>query len=501
MKKIITIIIISLLTLSMYSQTVKKEYYDYRQTQIMAQYQVNSVGEKHGWFKGYDKQGVLIAEYNFKNNLWEGLNKEYSTWSGSRQLTKSETYKAGVLNGPAIYYMEGTVVEGKGNYINGEKDGKWYRIYSYSYDDIKRFHEIDGKLKDFVSSEDIYSMGKVVNPENGEVKEYFYPSKKLRSIVNYKESYKFGKNIWYYPTGAIETEELFEEKGHLVYSKTYYINGNLKESRTLVNNVEVFEAYYKDGSPTRATENILLEKQKYEAQVVKKQKYDEALIEFKNKNYSKAYDLYKEAGSKKEADAMWYLNSAKDYFEKLEYNSTLFQIGKAILENPAIEKESIIIEFKEEVYTKYLPELNDVFIKLAKTYDVDLMYKWLVSIKPVLKDVDYLRYEKLTNDTKLRFDHLITLDNEVDTFFANFNKMDVYSKNKLELISKSKKIIVDYINVFRLEKEYEVAIIKGKKVVDSISIILGYDEDKCKQLKKELKDIDNPEQIKAILKI
>ncbi|MBI2279157.1 MAG: hypothetical protein HYU68_00465 [Bacteroidetes bacterium] len=562
MKKILTILIISLLTLNLSSQTVKKEYYDYRQTQLMAQFQVNSVGEKHGWFKGYDKQGVLIAEYNFKNNLWEGLNKEYSTLSGSRQLTKSETYKAGVLNGPAIYYMDGNVVERKGNYINGEKDGKWYRIYSYSYDDIKRFHEIDGKLKDFVSSENIYSMGKVVNPESGEVREYFYPSKILRSILNYKESLKFGKNIWYYPTGAIETEELFEEKGHLVYSKTYYINGNLKESRTFVNNEEVYEGYNKDGTPTRAMENIQLKKQE---EIKAKEDAIKAKIKVEKINradsllykgyFDEAIKLYKEVNvntselEKFESFSNEY-GTEKISFESFErqYNAMKMDLMSknqygyckwiySDLEayylkglNRANEimlagyyDEAIIAYTRTGVSTEILKKFDENYqsYKKQKTTIYELQNEYNCCIRPYFKQLEFQRNycDNVLKKEKGEIEDIGSFNDNIKKYFNSLdtiltltkpsilvdangkaimkttypNGKDVYLKTKLVLDQYAK----DY--VFSKEPvEKEGFELKMKNLIELLSKI---PESEWKDLNKQLKKVDDPEQIKAILKI
>ena len=502
MKKLCTVLLISLWTLQVYSQTVKTEYYDpYSKTLIMAKYQVNSVGEKHGWFKGYDKQGVLITEYNFKNNLMDGLNKEYATYTGSRTLEKSETYKNGELDGPAVYYMNGTIIEGKGNYVNGKKDGKWYRIYSYSYDDIKRFHEIDGKLKDFVSSEEIYSMGKIVNPESGEVKEYFYPSKKLRSILNYKESFKFGKCIWYYPTGAIETEEMYGEKGRLIYSKTFYVNGNLKEYSGTKDGVEHFEQYSKDGSQTRTMEKMTRVRENLINEKLFLQKGDSCfsinkLTEAKD-YYLKAKESYTQAGK----TDYRYLNPSPlgDQKKKIIESIDEGKYHEALNKSKLLKTEGDN-SFYNIVYSNYIKWLDTNFDTWAQSYDAKTMNAWLPSMKADLTSNDYQKFETQTKETEDSYKKIQDLDGKMKVAFESLG-VTTYGKFKLAVIEKAKSVIEKYSEEYALELTFDGMMQKGQKVIDAINKVINYTDDESKEFSKQLKNIDDLEQIKTILKI
>lgn len=100
MVKYLILLIFSSLSISVFSQKVVKEFYDpWTKTKLMAEYQVNTSGEKHGWFKGYDQQGVLILENNYKNNLYNGLNKEFTTVYGKRVIASEKNYLNGLLHG------------------------------------------------------------------------------------------------------------------------------------------------------------------------------------------------------------------------------------------------------------------------------------------------------------------------------------------------------------------------------------------------------------------
>jgi len=265
----------------------------------MAEYQVNSVGEKHGWFKGYDQQGILVYEYNYKNNLWDGVNKEYSTYTGSRTLSQSETYKAGVLNGPAIYYAgdgsyKGRFVKAQGSHKDGERDGDWVLMESFdSYgwsDDIK-------KAAQYTKGTFRYIDGEIVYPD-GEFKAYYYPSEKTYFIGSYLNGKMVGDHIQYNPDGTIKTQQHFD-----------------------------------------TAEEIALKKQN-ELKII-----DSALVAIEKEEFTKAEAFFKSIKYNDASNAMNYLVKAKKFSEEKNYKASIENIthaysGYSDQTEPPIPRES-----------------------------------------------------------------------------------------------------------------------------------------------------------------
>ena len=173
----------------------------------MAEYQVNAVGEKHGWFKGYNQEGVIVYEYNYKNNLQDGLNKEYSVYGG-RKLAQTETYKAGVLHGPAVYYFDGTGIREKGSYKEGEYHGEWLVIKMLAIDRSAYSDEIK-KGTQYLKETYYYDKGKRVYPD-GEIKAYYHPSNTLYSVERYFNGKPTGDHVWYNPDGTVSRQHHFD---------------------------------------------------------------------------------------------------------------------------------------------------------------------------------------------------------------------------------------------------------------------------------------------------
>ena len=470
MKKLIAILIISLLTLNLYSQTVKKEYYDYRQTQIMAQYQVNSVGEKHGWFKGYDQQGVVVYEFNYKNNLFNGINKEYSTSNGSRQLTKSETYKDGVLNGPAIYYSGFGVIVNQGNYIDGKENGKWLVLKLFSIYNNSLYYSLskeDQQKYTYVGGYYNYVEGQVVYPD-GESKFYYYPSEKIYAIENYQGGKKSGDCIYYKPDGSILGEQHFDT-------------------------AEDIEA-----------------KKKNELEII-----DSALTALKKHEFDVAASYFEKINSTTDVDIMNKLSKAKKLQKEKNYYYSLVEIKNALkgIQNP------IISDYYNEVYNLLVLELNDEIEKFAKNLDVEGMKNLLKSYSNVLTNDNKTKYELLISKTQVEFQEAIAIETKGFLLYDNYIKGNVVQKQTLFvdadgkpimkddyprgefLYLKSKLIIDKYRMNFLQELENKKRNELGDKFIETIEKLNLLPENEWKDLNKQLKKVDDPEQIKAILKI
>ncbi|MEN9973920.1 MAG: hypothetical protein RIS20_2267 [Bacteroidota bacterium] len=463
MTKLIAFILFTSCAVGSYSQTVKKEYYDYYKTQIMAEYQVNSVGEKHGWFKGYNQEGIVVNEYNYKNNLWDGVNKEYSTYTGSRTLSQSETYKAGVLNGPAIYYAgdgsnKGRFVKAQGSHKDGERDGPWVLMESFdSYgwpDDIK-------KAAQFTKGTYNYKSGKIVYPD-GESYAYFFPSGKIHITYNYFNGKMVGDQIMYNPDGTIK------EKQHYA---------SAEEVRIMEEEAKIKE-----------------EKAQIQRQIEKEQR--EVALIFANKTLDsnqveKAIKLYQNIGVNTE------------YLE-------LFLVLKQKYEKGEIELGTTSIQYDDEgnIYTstamgsQLVGKLTNNYFRSITPKEHENYCLHFIEIK----NLEKLEIEKINKEVQASFNSYINENvkevktSVVDPTTGQFITNKTYLKDKI-IYTKSIIVLEGYMEVFKSATLLTMKKELGKKLIDSINTLNQIPESEWKDLSKQLKKIDDPEQIKSILKI
>jgi antitoxin component YwqK of YwqJK toxin-antitoxin module len=462
MSKLIAFILFTSVAVGSFSQTVKKDYYDYRKTQIMAEYQVNSVGEKHGWFKGYNQEGVLVYEYNYKNNLQDGVNKEYSVYGG-RTLSQSETYKAGVLDGAAIYYAgtgstKGRFVKAQGSYKNGEREGDWVLMESF---DSYGFSDEVKKGAQYTKGTFRYEGGKIVYPD-GEFKAYYYPSGKTYIIGSYLNGKMVGDHIQYNPDGTIKAQQHFS---------------TAEETKIMEEKAKIEE-----------------EKAKIQRQI-DKEKRAEALI-FANKTLDsnkveEAIKLYQNIGVNTE------------YLE-------LFLVLKQKYEKGEIELGTTSIQYDDEGNIRTSNTMgsklgsmltNNYFRGVTPKEHEDYCLHYLE-----IKKLEKLEIENINKEVQVSFDAYINENvNEVKTTVRDPNTGEfitnkTYLKNKI-IYTKSIIVLEGYIEVFKSASLVTMKKELGKKLIDSINTLNQIPESEWKDLSKQLKKIGDPEQIKAILKI
>lgn len=457
MMKLYTLIFAVMCAFGVYSQTVKKEYYDYKKTQIMAQYQVNSVGEKHGWFKGYDRDGVLIYEYNYSNGLWNGINKEYSVYGG-RKLAQTETYKDGVLNGPAVYYFDGTLVKEKGSYKDGKMHGEWIVMQPF---DSYGFSDELKKGSKYVKKSYFYDMGEKTYPD-GEMKAYFYPSNKVYSIEYYENGRYSGNQVWYNPDGTVKAEQ-------------YY---------TTAEELKVIE------------EKARIEEEKAKIQrQIEKEKRDKAII-FANatldsNQVEKAIKLYQDIGVNTE-----YL----EFFLvlKKKYEDGEIDLGTTTRINGSDGNEVNRLSMGSQL-VRQLTNWNLRQNTLKKHEDYCLHYI-------EIKELEIIEIERINKEVLDSYNSYINENvKEVtttsrDPATGKYIVSKTYLKNKI-IYTKSMIVLEAYMGEFTTATSLVIKQELGKKVIDSINALNQIPESEWKDLKKQLKKIDNPEQIKAILKI
>lgn len=477
MTKLIAFILFTSCAVGSYSQTVKKEYYDYYKTQIMAEYQVNSVGEKHGWFKGYNQEGIVVNEFNYKNNLWDGVNKEYSTYTGSRTLSQSETYKAGVLNGPAVYYAgdgsnKGRFVKAQGSHKDGERDGDWVLMESFdSYgwpDDIK-------KAAQFTKGTYNYKSGKIVCPD-GQSKTYYYPSGKVESEIYFSGGLKSGEWKYYFPDGSLRGTEKYNELGKPNFLMYYYPNGKLKSKDDWTSGKHVHEGYKENGDLDDVT--FMLKQQK------EQEERSNAII--------KAYKLL---GAEQYEVA---IKSYNDLGVNTEYLEYFLQLKKEF-ENKQINHTN----FRSQLKTKYwdLEEKKGILtLKSHEEYCLAYVEKIKIEEERILEETNKLNKE--LQSSLNGYKDLNIVETKTPNIDAAKPPIITNSYLKSKIIYNKSMIVVDsYAAEFNQEKDLEKKRVILKKINDAIVVLNSIPESEWKDLSKQLKKIDDPEQIKSILKI
>lgn len=498
-KQILTIVLICGCILTSLAQTIKKEYYnEWTKTQIKAEYQVNSVGEKDGWFKGYDQKGVLVYEYNFKNNLWDGINKEYTTVYGQREIAKMETYKAGVLNGPTKYYGKNGIVVKDGNFLDGEKNGKWIETNPYSNYDIEPSMKVGCEYIKLVSH---YENGKTGGEPDGESREFYYPCNKLRSVLTRKAGKRIGKAIWYYPNGAIEAEEEYDNDGQLIYTNRLYPNGKTKEYSGLRNGVEVFEQYDKTGGTTRNMDNWVIQQ---ERSVQEKKFLHQGDSLFNLQDYDGAKRFYEasgKAGSGNQNSIGYVKMNVMGMCEK----------AKERWEND----HRLDLVFREFVYFKRaeLPKLGLPFQNYVDTTLLNILTKSILQNKEnTVKLIDdpnnkYILGSTLLTKVQKQIEDQEKLLAEIEQFkdvedgVQKLYADGTFSGAKKKLIQQARPVLDGYFAEYKLADDREEKKGLTERIANALSVLKGMSDDTCSQFVKQLKKVSDPNEIRNVLGI
>lgn len=442
-----------MLACSVFGQTVKKEFYDFQKTKLMAEYQVNAAGEKNGWFKGYDQKGVIVYEYNYKSNQFNGLNKEYTTVNGKREIMKSETYKDGTLDGPATYYGENGLVLKQGNYKNGNRDGKWLMLDPYNNYNIKNKDELKGC--EFVKSEVTYANGEPTM--EGKVTVTYYPSGKIRSEQEYSQGKKVGEHKWYYPNGKPEGYYKYDgtTEKYLI-KKTYYTNGQLWEDFNWTGAKPVLLDYYEDGSPG------ILSKQNMEAQkeINAANRADSA---FNASNFELGLSICKEF--KIDAEALSNLCTLEKSFNSGNKNASDAKYRLSDIEKSRAYRDAS--ELQKKLATKKIEILKNKITEVIQL-DENIKNKW--------KDFTSAYAVPINNGSALSYpkgEHIYIKSRLViDELFGEYNKA-VTPDDKLKT---------------------------GNAIITSLDKMIAHStSDQCKDLNKQLKKVEDKAQVKTIL--
>lgn len=195
-----------------FSQKTIKAYHDpYTQKNIKEQYTVNSKGLQDGNYKQWNKDGILLMDYNFSNGQKNGKCVDYYSFGEygggvhcSGQPLVIEYYTNGEPTGTHTSYK---CIDGKTTILTNKtvyNAGKYTQTFYYP----------NGKIKAVYSGIRRNRM----NCNNGQYIAY-YENGNTRTKGEYKdkggnyESVKFGKWIHYYEDGRVLGEENYDDWG------------------------------------------------------------------------------------------------------------------------------------------------------------------------------------------------------------------------------------------------------------------------------------------------
>lgn len=489
-KNIIMMVALMAYCLTSTAQSVKREYYDaWTKTMLMAEYQVNSVGEKHGWFKGYDREGVLIHEQQFKNNLWEGEIRQYSAFGGKRQLAKVENYRAGVLHGPAKYYRDDLITQ-SGEYKDGKKVGVWTNYQPYNNYEFKT---LLAQNKYYIQKIH-YQDGEQVFPD-GQFTMKYYPSGKTYATIEYNGGKKVGHHKYYHPDGTLSNEEKYDSNGKMIFETVYWPNGQVQMLRSWENGTFRYEGYDRQGNPDS---NMKLEAHKMDA-----------MQAFKNREFAEAARLFRKAYNENDARIMDDLANAQSYIAKGSFGGAITEINNARKK----AKNPIIEEFYEEIYPLYLQWLDAIFQKHAAEGKVESMEGELQNQLVDLHEEDVPRYQKFIDEAKDAAAFYASVDEAItkfqasnveqrESFFVDENgqriMQDYFVKGKY-LYPKAMVLLEPLMKKYSEEKDTSTKKSLGQELVAIIAAVEKIPEAEWKGLNKQLKKVNDPTEIRLVL--
>jgi len=164
---------------------------------------------KNGYFKEYDKNGLLLSIKKYVNNI-----EEVQATEVSKLVVKSDYFPNGQIKTSATY--RGDVPEG-----------------------VRREYDQTGKVvQGFIfKNGSIVGEGITTNDglRDGNWKEY-YDGGKLRAVGAYDKGKQVGEWVYYYPDGKVEQRGKFSKNGKFDGNwKWYFLDGSLKRDEAYLN--------------------------------------------------------------------------------------------------------------------------------------------------------------------------------------------------------------------------------------------------------------------------
>jgi antitoxin component YwqK of YwqJK toxin-antitoxin module len=163
-------------------------------------------GKKSGITKFVNKDGVILSEIEYKNDIIDGHVKQYYI---SGNIMAIISYKNGTQDGKFTTFYENGLIQFEANYVKGEFDGTFV-TYDEFGDKISELSYKNGKKH-----------GKSVT---------YYPKSNgggPSEISTYENGLLHGDRISLYPTGEFLSVTPYIEGKAQEYTKTYNKNGNV----------------------------------------------------------------------------------------------------------------------------------------------------------------------------------------------------------------------------------------------------------------------------------
>lgn len=177
-----------------------------------------------GIVKEYYQNGILKAEWNYKNGKLNGVSRSYYE---SGELETEENYKNGKQEGITKWYYESGKLKYEWNYKNGKQVGI-YKLYSESGN-----IELEARYNE--------------NGKKEGVEKIYDSDGQLMAETTYEDGKKHGKKKMYAiaMNGILIAEENYEDdKPEGIWKEYWMHNGALMHVDTYVNGIRINRRYY-----------------------------------------------------------------------------------------------------------------------------------------------------------------------------------------------------------------------------------------------------------------
>ena len=171
--------------------------------------EVDAQGRKQGLWKGFDGNGNLKYEGNFKDGKPIGEFRYYYPEGGIQAVTMNYD------NGRVVYaktYFKNSKLMAMGKYVDQMKDSTWH-YYS----------EANGSL----AAEEIY-----INTSKEGIWKTFYPSGAVVEEITYKNDQKNGPWVQYFTDGSVKSKGTYIDDELEGLFTVHYLNGKVEVSGT-----------------------------------------------------------------------------------------------------------------------------------------------------------------------------------------------------------------------------------------------------------------------------
>ena len=220
--------------------TIEKTYWDFKKTKIQSEgaYYKDKKGasqDKHGTWKYYNEDGVLIETSSYFKNVIHG--KVMMAYQNGK-IKQEGFFKLGIQDSSYKEWFENGMPALEGFYKNNKKVNVWNRYYyNGKLESVEQYLDTISYLLSYYSNDSIHTQQ--IKDGSGNQISYFptnlihesytsyYDTKQLKVIGEYRKGMKNGKWIWYTNTGVKDMEGYFlndKQDGDWVY---YFPTGDI----------------------------------------------------------------------------------------------------------------------------------------------------------------------------------------------------------------------------------------------------------------------------------